>query len=62
MTDREKIIKGLEYCSKGCSRNCPYFETEGCTALLANDALALLKEQEAKPTPTAGINEIPLKW
>lgn len=22
----------------------------------------LLKEQEAKPTPTAGTNEIPLKW
>lgn len=28
----------------------------------AKAALALLKEQEAKPTPTAGTNEIPLKW
>ena len=24
--------------------------------------LEMLKEQEAKPTPTAGTNEIPLKW
>ena len=27
-----------------------------------DEALALLKEQETKPTPTAGTNEIPLKW
>ena len=47
MVDREKVIKGLECCSKGCSQNCPYFEIDGCNALLANDAIALLKEQEA---------------
>ena len=28
----------------------------------ANEAVELLKEQEAKSTPTAGTNEIPLKW
>ena len=27
-----------------------------------DEALALLKDQEAKPTPTAGTNKIPLKW
>ena len=27
-----------------------------------DDAIALLKDQEAKSTPTAGTNEIPLKW
>ena len=51
--DREKVIKGLECCSipQGRCRKCPY-ETEGfvaeCTSELAKDALALLKEQEAK--------------
>ena len=28
----------------------------------ANEAVELLKEQEAKSTPTAGTNEIPLIW
>lgn len=31
-------------------------------AWLCRSAYTLLKEQEAKPTPTAGTNEIPLKW
>ena len=46
MPDREKVIKGLEFCSKCCSQNCPYFESDMCIALLANDTLAMLKEQE----------------
>ena len=49
MIDREKVIKGLEFCSKCCSQNCPYFESDMCIALLANDTLAMLKEQEAVP-------------
>lgn len=52
MPDREKVIKGLHYCSNDCSRICPYFDADGCNALLARDALALLKEQERR------INEL----
>ena len=48
MTGREKVIKGLECCSKGCSKNCPYFEIDVCNTLLASDALALLKEQQKR--------------
>ena len=56
MPDREKVIKGLECCqhsSKSHCNGCPYFydglcSTNDCTADLASDAIALLKEQEAK--------------
>ena len=61
MTDREKVIKGLEICSEhgswhglNCEDNeaykdCPYRGCEtGCVVTIAKDALALLKEQEAK--------------
>ena len=53
--DREKVIKGLENCSIqndfGC-QGCPYLESrkqyghEWCTTELAQDALAMLKEQQ----------------
>ena len=59
MTDREKVIKGLEICSKhgawhglDCEINeaykdCPYRGCKtGCIVTIAKDALALLKEQE----------------
>ena len=51
MPDREKVIKALEYCvlSNDC-RPCEYwmeFDDTGCQIM--KDALALLKEQEAKP-------------
>ena len=55
MTDRDKVIKGLENCSIqndfGC-QGCPYLESrkqyghEWCTTELAQDALTLLKEQQ----------------
>ena len=73
MIDMEKIKKGLECCKastnddpfRGCSE-CPYndisISVQECRAVLSADALAMLKEQEAKSTPTAGTNEIPLKW
>ena len=52
MTDaekREKVIRGLEYCFKmGCDAKCPYIKEPGCTRVLLQDALALLKEQEAR--------------
>ena len=53
MTDREKVIKGLEICvnrvpGKYDCNECPY-EIDGnyCEINLAKDALELLKEQEA---------------
>ena len=55
MPDREKVIKALQICSVqndvGC-QGCPYFEErktyghEWCTTSMAQDALALLKEQQ----------------
>lgn len=65
MTDREKIIKGLECCKwsrqninpeKVMCNECPYKDKtimnaytvwQSCTNILAGEALALLKEQEA---------------
>ena len=65
MPDRDKVIKALEICEKKDCVLCPYTEWCGeyddsyfydCTKLLAKDALALLKEQEAvepKTEPSA---------
>jgi len=55
--DREKVIKGLERCklyNKVNCDKCPYdYNGRGtgkseCTAELASDALALLKEQQKR--------------
>ena len=46
MSVRENVIKCLGYCSNDCSQNCPYFNVDGCIALLASDALALIKAQQ----------------
>ena len=54
MTDREKVLKGLECCAATNSdecRKCPYSDECWIDSLygishLAGDALALLKEQE----------------
>ena len=57
MTDREKVLTWLEICGKNrdCSGNCPYSgplygedDDSKCREDLMADALALLKEQEAK--------------
>ena len=51
MPDREKAIKGLEYCKEyfNCCDKCPYWDRgTQCMPDLANEVLALLKEQEAK--------------
>lgn len=56
MDKREKVMKGLECCSIGLycpDEECPYDKgkeekQENCVALLALDALELLKEQEQK--------------
>ena len=60
MQYREKVIKGLEVCLKNidqqdCPNDCPYlsdcskYENRVIFQPLMRDALALLKEQEAKP-------------
>lgn len=56
MTDREKVITGLELCTNispdGCLMLCPYKDEKDetysgfCEQVLKQDALALLKEQE----------------
>ena len=52
MSDRENVIKGLEYCTtegRNYDFRCPYNGEDDCEVSLEKDALALLKEQEAKP-------------
>lgn len=55
MTNREKVIKGLEYCATNRLRredceamDCVYLDIEshGCIHQIIRDALALLKAQE----------------
>lgn len=48
MSDREKVLIGLEHCSRGVigCNDCIYRKDFGCRAQLAADALELLKEQE----------------
>ena len=53
MTDREKVIKGLECCieiSVMCWDNpkCPYNGYNDCMSIMTRDALALLKAQEPR--------------
>jgi hypothetical protein len=56
MTEREKVIKGLECCDGYCDdeTGCPYFdelEPFDCQEQLRADAIALLKAQEpVEPT------------
>lgn len=64
MTDREKVIKGLEYCQDGCGDECPYWtrqlgSTSICRSEMERDALALLKAQEpVKPILQSGGNYV----
>ena len=53
MKDREKVMLGLEFCldfcREGyCSKKCPYISDGRCYETIKRDALALLKEQEAR--------------
>lgn len=66
MTDREKVISGLEHCANWSASmdtcdECPYGGNGvyGC-AQLARDALALLKEQEPKKQENSGDNCWPM--
>ena len=59
MIDREKVIEGLAVRIQSDSEE---WNTIELPIEQAKEILTLLKEREAKPTPTAGTNEIPLKW
>lgn len=53
MPDVEKVIKGLEtcYCLPSKCEDCPYHDLpdeQSCKDVLCLDAIALLKEQEAR--------------
>lgn len=49
MSDKEKVIKGLECCANSCSNACPYADIDDdCQGMLCKDALSMLKEQEAR--------------
>ena len=72
MPDREKVISGLQRCrlvNKVNCDKCPYdYNGRGngkseCTAELADDVLALLKEQEAvKPQTENAVYDIGSWW
>ena len=48
MPDREKVANGLRHCLPDeCTRECPYINDSDCVRSLMQDALVLLKEQEA---------------
>lgn len=50
MADVEKVLKGLEQCSKKrttpCDKRCPYYHEDFCESELAKDALELMKEYQ----------------
>lgn len=52
MADLEKVIRGLDYCTKErlerCDYDCPYFDVDGCSDQVKLDALSLLKAQRPK--------------
>ena len=51
MTDREKVIKGLECCRVTKCEECPYRKTIGCiTNGLVKSALELLKNEPSTST------------
>ena len=49
MAEIEKVIRGLELCTKytkACPDNCPYMEDYDCRIKMERDALELLKETQ----------------
>ena len=65
MNDREKVIKGLECCTRGdvCISDCPYFKevpmADGrCITAVQADALAMLKEQEPVIPKEERLNDV----
>lgn len=55
MADLDKVIKGLEHCIMGSGlfednpcADCPYLSKPGCSARLKQDAINILKSQQAE--------------
>ena len=61
MTDREKVIKGLEMCIMHYCDECPFDDEKGCFDKLMDKAIALLKEQEAVE-PKQESDSVPFPW
>ncbi len=67
MVDREKVIRGLEWCIKldgnGCSLECPYLAgKKPCPNVMLRDALALLKEQEPHVLTLEELRDVGQVW
>ena len=66
--DGEKVIKGLECCSKGDCADCDNCTYRGiqtyvpCESTLMRDALALLKAQEPRVMTLADLRDIGSAW
>ena len=68
MAEREKVIAALEWCiEKPCNPKCPYFSQEDKAQAyclfkkIMPDALALLKEQEARVMTLEEVEEMAAK-
>ena len=65
MTDREKVIKGLECLANNCSvcySDCPYYKIPSCFRMISADALALLKAQEPREMTLEEIKDGESYW
>ena len=72
MADREKVIKGLECCDYNILTNtcfqCPYLDLNKekgmaiCTAELAHNALALIREQEPVSPSEMDVSPIRMEY
>lgn len=66
MANREKTLRGLEsclgFCHEGfCPKECPYLSDARCFEAIKRDALALLKEQEARVLTKSEATSYPEK-
>lgn len=60
---RQNLLAEFNYCGKEVPKRKSITNDDiRFYAWLCRSAYTLLKEQEAKSTPNAGTNEIPLKW
>ena len=59
MTDRDKLIKAMKCCAEmNCGPECPYVPIGGCRAKVLQDAIDLLREQEATEYVDDGLDSV----
>lgn len=60
MSDREKVLKGLEFCLEdGCKgEECPYHCYNNCATVLRRDSFELLKKQEPVIPKEERLNDV----